>query len=89
MGFSIAPSRASAASRWTPREQQGSYQFVVDAQAPAYWDGWRLTHAESLGESARVLRLANHTTYDRTDHAARISTAQPADPWRASSIQRR
>jgi len=46
---------------------QGSYSLVLDAQAPAYWDGWRF--ALTLG-AARANRLGyygqgNDTRYDK------------------------
>ena len=46
---------------------QGSYAFIADAQAPAYWDGWRfgltlsLTRANRLGYYGQ----GNSTTFDR------------------------
>ena len=33
---------------------QGSYTFIVDAQAPAYWDGWRLGLTLSLTRANRL-----------------------------------
>jgi outer membrane protein assembly factor BamA len=46
---------------------QGSYAFVVDAQAPAYWDGWRLGLTLSLTRANRLgyYGQGNNTTYDR------------------------
>ena len=52
---------------------QGSYAFIVDAQAPAYWDGWRLgltlilTRANRLGYYGQ----GNTTTFDRDSTAGR------------------
>jgi outer membrane protein assembly factor BamA len=52
---------------------QGSYAFVLDAQAPAYWDGWRvgltlnLTRANRLGYYGQ----GNSTTYDQDSTAGR------------------
>ncbi len=46
---------------------QGSYAVIIDAQAPAYWDGWRfgltlgLTRANRLG----YFGLGNGTVYAR------------------------
>jgi outer membrane protein assembly factor BamA len=46
---------------------QGSYAFIVDAQAPAYWDGWRLGLTLSLTRANRLgyFGQGNGTTYDR------------------------
>jgi len=46
---------------------QGSYAFIVDAQAPAYWDGWRLGLTLSLIRANRLgyYGEGNTTTYDR------------------------
>jgi outer membrane protein assembly factor BamA len=45
---------------------QGSYAFVVDAQAPAYWDGWRLGLTVSLTRANRLgyYGQGNHTHFD-------------------------
>jgi outer membrane protein assembly factor BamA len=46
---------------------QGSYAFIVDAQAPAYWDGWRLGLTLSLTRANRLgyFGQGNGTMYDR------------------------
>ncbi len=46
---------------------QGSYAFSLDAQAPAYWDGWRLGLTLSLTRANRLgyFGQGNGTTYDR------------------------
>ena len=46
---------------------QGSYLVVADAQAPAYWEGWRLGLTLSLGRANRLgyYGLGNDTPYDR------------------------
>jgi len=46
---------------------KGSYAFVLDAQAPAYWDGWRLGLTLSLTRANRLgyYGQGNNTTYDR------------------------
>jgi len=46
---------------------QGSYAIVVDAQAPAYWDGWRLGLTLSFNRANRLgyFGQGNNTTYDR------------------------
>lgn len=52
---------------------QGSYAFVVDAQAPAYWDGWRLGLTLGLTRANRLgyYGLGNNTTYDRDSTSGR------------------
>ena len=52
---------------------QGSYQFIVDAQAPAYWDGWRLGLTLSLSRANRLgyYGQGNNTTYDRDSTTGR------------------
>ena len=46
---------------------QGSYMVVADAQAPAYWDGWRLGLTLSLVRANRLgyFGQGNGTTYVR------------------------
>lgn len=46
---------------------QGSYAFIFDAQAPAYWDGWRLGLTLSLTRANRLgyFGQGNSTNYDR------------------------
>lgn len=46
---------------------QGSYAFIIDAQAPAYWDGWRFGLTLSLTRANRLgyFGQGNSTTYDR------------------------
>ena len=46
---------------------QGSHAFVVDAQAPAYWDGWRLGLTLNVSRSNRLgyYGQGNNTRYDR------------------------
>jgi outer membrane protein assembly factor BamA len=46
---------------------QGSYAFIVDAQAPAYWDGWRVGLTLSLTRANRLgyFGQGNDTQYDR------------------------
>lgn len=45
---------------------QGSHSFVLDAQAPAYWDGWRVGITFSQVRSNRLgyYGQGNGTTYD-------------------------
>ena len=45
---------------------RGSYLVVVDAQAPAYWDGWRLALTLSAARANRLgyYGLGNTTSYD-------------------------
>jgi len=52
---------------------QGSYAFTVDAQAPAYWDGWRLGLTLSLTRANRLgyYGQGNNTTYDRDSTTGR------------------
>jgi outer membrane protein assembly factor BamA len=52
---------------------QGSYAFVVDAQAPAYWDGWRLGLTLSLTRANRLgyYGQGNNSTFDRDSTAGR------------------
>jgi outer membrane protein assembly factor BamA len=46
---------------------QGSYAFILDAQAPAYWDGWRLGLTLSLTRANRLgyYGEGNDTRFDR------------------------
>ena len=46
---------------------QGSYMVVADAQAPAYWDGWRLGLTLSLTRANRLgyYGQGNNTVFDR------------------------
>ena len=46
---------------------QGSYLIIADAQAPAYWDGWRLGLTLSLARANRLgyYGQGNSTTYNR------------------------
>lgn len=46
---------------------QGSYSFIADAQAPAYWDGWRLALTLSMVRANRFgyFGQGNGTRYDR------------------------
>ena len=46
---------------------QGSYAFVLDAQAPAYWDGWRLGLTLSAARANRLgyYGQGNRSRYDR------------------------
>ncbi len=46
---------------------QGSYLIIADAQAPAYWDGWRLGLSLSLARANRLgyYGQGNSTTYNR------------------------
>jgi len=50
---------------------QGSYSFIVDARAPAYWDGWRLGLTLSLTRANRLgyFGQGNGTMYDRDSTA--------------------
>ena len=50
---------------------QGSYALIVDAQAPAYWDGWRLGLTLSLTRANRLgyFGQGNGTVYDRDSTA--------------------
>lgn len=52
---------------------QGSYAVVADAQAPAYWDGWRLGLTLSLIRANRLgyYGQGNNTPYDRDSTAGR------------------
>ncbi len=45
---------------------QGSHGLILDAQAPAYWDRWRLGLTLSLTRANRLgyYGQGNHTTYD-------------------------
>ncbi len=45
---------------------QGSYAFILDAQAPAYWDGWRLGFTLGLTRANRLgyFGQGNGSTYD-------------------------
>ena len=68
---------------------QGSYLIVLDAQAPAYWDGWRLGLTVSVLRANRLgyYGQGNNTVYDpdstsassyfyrvsRTNQAARLT----------------
>ena len=46
---------------------QGSYIVIADAQAPAYWEGWRLGVTLSLTRANRLgyFGQGNNTVYDR------------------------
>ena len=46
---------------------QGSHIFILDAQAPAYWEGWRLGLTLSLTRANRLgyYGQGNNTVYDR------------------------
>ena len=46
---------------------QGSYAFIFDAQAPAYWDGWRLGLTLSMTRANRLgyYGQGNTTAFDR------------------------
>jgi len=46
---------------------QGSYMVIADAQAPAYWEGWRLGVTLSLTRANRLgyYGQGNNTVYDR------------------------
>jgi len=46
---------------------QGSHAFIVDAQAPAYWDGWRLGLTLSLTRANRLgyYGQGNFTHFDK------------------------
>lgn len=50
---------------------QGSHAFIIDAQAPAYWDGWRLGLTLSLTRANRLgyFGQGNTTVYDRDSTA--------------------
>jgi outer membrane protein assembly factor BamA len=52
---------------------QGSHAFVVDAQAPAYWEGWRLGLTLSVIRANRFgyYGQGNGTSYDRDSTAGR------------------
>src|SRR5206468_10406760 len=52
---------------------QGSYLVMADAQAPAYWDGWRLGLTLSLTRANRLgyYGQGNSTTYDRDSTTGR------------------
>jgi outer membrane protein assembly factor BamA len=54
---------------------QGSYSFVVDAQAPAYWDDWRFALTLSAARANRLgyYGQGNDTHYDRDS----ITAARP------------
>lgn len=65
---------------------QGSHAFIIDAQAPAYWDGWRLGLTLSLTRANRLgyFGQGNSTVYDRD------STAGPGRSYfyRVSRVNR-
>jgi outer membrane protein assembly factor BamA len=46
---------------------QGSHAIIVDAQAPAYWDGWRVGLTLTLARANRLgyFGQGNNTVYDR------------------------
>jgi outer membrane protein assembly factor BamA len=50
---------------------QGSYAFIFDAQAPAYWDGWRLGLTLTLTRANRLgyFGQGNNTVFDRGSSA--------------------
>lgn len=50
---------------------QGSHAFILDAQAPAYWEGWRLGLTLSLTRANRLgyFGQGNNTVYDRDSTA--------------------
>ncbi|MFN2571966.1 MAG: BamA/TamA family outer membrane protein [Gemmatimonadales bacterium] len=52
---------------------QGSYMFVIDAQAPAYWNGWRLGATLGLTRANRLgyYGQGNYTHYDRDSTSGR------------------
>jgi outer membrane protein assembly factor BamA len=52
---------------------QGSYAFILDGQAPAYWDGWRLGLTLSLTRANRLgyYGQGNATHYDRDSTSGR------------------
>lgn len=52
---------------------QGSYAFILDGQAPAYWDGWRLGLTLSLTRANRLgyFGQGNGTHYDRDSTSGR------------------
>ena len=56
---------------------KGSYLVMLDAQAPAYWDGWRFGFNLSLSRANRLgyYGLGNNTTY------ARDSTRLPGQSY--------
>src|SRR5438874_10677903 len=52
---------------------QGSYSIIADAQAPAYWDGWRFGLTAGLIRANRFgyYGQGNSTTYDSDSLAGR------------------
>ena len=64
---------------------QGSYAFVIDAQAPAYWDGWRLGLTLSAVRNNRLgyYGQGNDTGFDKDS----INASRP-DFYRVSRTTR-
>ena len=67
MGFTDRPEPNFAAIRFdASASTQGSYALIADAQAPAYWDGWRLGLTLSATRANRLgyYGLGNGAPYD-------------------------
>ncbi len=77
MGFTDRPEPNFANIRFdASASTQGSYLLVADAQAPAYWDGWRLglTLTASRANRLGYYGLGNAAPYDR-------DSITPATPY--------
>jgi len=72
---------------------QGSYAVILDAQAPAYWDGWRLGLTVSFLRANRLgyYGQGNNTIYDADSAAASTYFYRVSRTNRAAraTIQRR
>ena len=76
MGFTRRPEPNFASIRLDAgASTQGSYLLVVDAQAPAYWDGWRVGLTLSAARANRLgyYGQGNATPYD----ADSVTAARP------------
>ena len=76
MGFTDRPEPNFANIRFDAgASTRGSYQVVVDGQAPAYWDGWRLGLTLTAARANRLgyYGQGNSTRYD----ADSITAASP------------
>ena len=60
---------------------QGSYSIIADAQAPAYWDGWRFGLTAGLIRANRFgyYGQGNSTTYDRDSVEVAVRLTSPDD----------
>jgi outer membrane protein assembly factor BamA len=67
MGFADRPEPTFARIAFDAgASTEGSYSVIADAQAPAYWDGWRLGLTLSLSRANRLgyFGQGNNTVYD-------------------------